>query len=149
MVWKGDYNLKQSFVYATNQVEFIHRWKDAPEEVAYLRNLHRHIAHIKTQIEVFHEDREIEFIMLKHRVQNYIEKVVYEDNCSCEKLADMLLCYLQDNYGKDRDIIITVSEDNENGVELVYRKEKTDAKNLEGSRDGGYQHWYNEFIRVQ
>lgn len=117
--------MTQTFIYVTDSVEFIHQYKDAPDEVAYLRNLHRHIAHIKVQVEVFHNDREIEFIMLKHELKNYLVSIVNRNsNCSCEMLAEMLLSYMQDHYGKNRDMMITVNEDNENGCEVIYRKEK-------------------------
>lgn len=123
MVWKGDKDMTQTFVYVTDVMEFIHQYKNAPDEVAYLRNLHRHLAHIKVQVEVFDDDREIEFIMLKHQVKDFMFRVQHETNCSCEQFAKMLLSFIQDRYGKDRDIMITVNEDNENGCEVIYRKE--------------------------
>jgi len=112
----------QTFIYVTDVIEFIHQYKDAPEEVAYLRNLHRHLAHIKVQVEVFDDDREIEFIMLKHRLHDYMYSIQHESNCSCETFAKTLLAWLQTMYG-DRDMMVTVNEDGENGVEVVYRKE--------------------------
>ena len=115
--------MKQTFVYITDTLEFIHQYKDAPDEVAYLRNPHRHLLHIKVKVEVFSTDREIEFIMLKHRVHNYLNVSYYEPNCSCETVAEMLLCFIQDTYGYNRDIVIEISEDGENGVNLIYGKE--------------------------
>ena len=111
----------QKFIYVTFQTEFIHQYKNAPDEVSFLRYPHRHIAHIKVQVEVFHNDREIEFIMLKHKLQNYCELDKLSNN-SCETIAEMILDYVQENYGDQRDIKIIVSEDNENGCELVYEK---------------------------
>lgn len=123
MVWGGAKHMKQTFVYITDTVEFLHQYKDAPDEVAYLRNLHRHLAHYKVAIEVFHTDREIEFIMLKHQLYQFTHNTDHDLNCSCEQFAESLLEWAQFYYGKNRDIIIEVSEDGENGVELIYRKE--------------------------
>jgi len=115
--------MTQAFVYITDTMEFLHCYEDAPNEVAYLRSLHRHLAHYKVSIEVFSDDREIEFIILKHKIKDYMVNLHTDRNCSCEALARMLLSFIQSTYGKDRDIKIEVNEDNENGVELVYRKE--------------------------
>ena len=124
MVWKGDTSImSQLFVYVTEQLEFIHKYENAPQEVSYLRNLHRHILHIKVKIEVFNEDREIEFIMLKHRVHDLMQ-IQYEETCSCESIAVYLLNCMKEAYGTDRDVIIEVSEDGENGVVLENRREK-------------------------
>ena len=123
MVWRGDKYMINQFIYITDTMEFIHQYKDAPEEVAYLRNLHRHLLHIKVAIEVFSDDREIEFIMFKHAVHNYLYDECYGSNCSCETISKMLLCFIQNHYGNGRDINIQISEDGETGCELIYRKE--------------------------
>lgn len=112
----------QKFVYVTLQKEFIHQYKDAPDEVSFLRYPHRHIAHIKVQIEVNHNEREIEFIMLKHKLEEYLNLTNLTNN-SCETIADEILSFMQHEYDIDRDIQIVVSEDGENGCELVYKKE--------------------------
>ena len=60
-------------VYCTLQVEGTHSWPDCPfEEVNYLRVTHRHVFHIKAYKRVYHDDRDVEFIMLKHDISNYI-----------------------------------------------------------------------------
>jgi len=115
--------MTQTFVYVTLEHEFVHRYVDAPDEVAYLRNYHRHIAHIKVQVEVFCEDREIEFIMLKHELQEYLSMFEKQMDSSCETLASILLNYMKRCYGENRDMMIIVNEDNENGCEVIYRKE--------------------------
>jgi len=57
-------SLKKSVV-VTLQVEGVHYWEDCPiPEVAFLKNLHRHIFHIKAMKTVQHNDRDIEIIML-------------------------------------------------------------------------------------
>ena len=52
------------FIYVTTQFEGVHRYKDAPDEVSFLRDYHRHIFKVKLAIEVMHNERDIEFIML-------------------------------------------------------------------------------------
>lgn len=112
----------KKFVYVTFQKEFIHQYIDAPKEVEYLRYPHRHIAHITAKIEVFNNDREIEFIMLKHWLEKSLE-IDKLTNRSCETIAETILIAIQAKYGKNRDAEITVSEDDENGAILVYTKE--------------------------
>lgn len=113
--------MKKTFIYITTQKEFIHQYKDAPDEVYYLRYPHRHLAHIKVKIEVFNNDRELEFIMVKHEIDNYLDLTTLSNN-SCETIAQNILEFVQNKYGYNRDIEIIVSEDNENGCELEYTK---------------------------
>lgn len=115
--------MTQTSVFINTEKEFFHRYKDAPEEVWYLRNIHRHLLHIKVEVEVFSDDREIEFIMLKHNIDKYLSTMRYDENDSCEILGNMLLLYVLSEYGHERDIDITISEDGENGVCVTYRKE--------------------------
>ena len=113
-------------VFINTQKEFIHQYMNAPDEVSYLRYPHRHMAHIRIEIEVFDDDREIEFIMLKHRVNEFLDKLDSLNaltNNSCEMISKKLLAFVQERYSTNRDIQITVSEDGENGCVLTYRKE--------------------------
>lgn len=104
--------------------EGIHRFAEAPEEVAYLRVPHRHIFNVEVEMDVFHDDREVEFIMLKHKVDAYIRAyldvngVWQMDTLSCEQVAQMLMNYLEQQFDQSaqRDIVISVLEDNENGA---------------------------------
>lgn len=85
----------------------------------YLEHPHRHMFHIDARREVFHDDRDVEFIVFKRMMRDYIEKTYYNpeiDCCdfgsqSCEMLASEIykefeLCYC------------AVYEDNENGAEV-------------------------------
>lgn len=77
--------------------EGTHYWHDAPVEVCYLRNNHRHtFTVILTQL-VTHSDRDIEFIMLKHRVREFLDNRyrnlygVWEFGAmSCEHIAEQV-----------------------------------------------------------
>ena len=107
-------------VIVTLSVEGLHNWPDARNvfpEVGFLSDMHRHIFHITMKKEVFHDDRDIEFIMFKRDVQDYLQKYYREDyRChffgpkSCEMIAEELLKQFDCVYA-------SVWEDNENGAE--------------------------------
>lgn len=104
-----------------NKVEFIHRYISAPEEVAFLREYHRHEAHIETEIEVYHDDRELEFILVKDYIDSLLEHEIdmrYVDK-SCEMVAKEIIAKLIQRYG-DRGITCKVFEDDENGAVVRY-----------------------------
>ena len=48
-------------VIATVQVVGYHKWADAPEEVRYLSNHHRHLFTVRAEFDVTHDDRDVEF----------------------------------------------------------------------------------------
>ena len=116
---------KQKFIWVTFQKEGIHKYPDAPEGVEFLRHPHRHIFHFRVDIEVFHDDRDIEFILFKRELEALYDggrvnaSTLQLDYKSCEMLADDLAEYIQDNY-PGRDLKISVSEDNENGAISFY-----------------------------
>ena len=107
------------YIYVTTQFEGIHRYPDAPEEVSFLRNYHRHLFKVRFQIEVFHNERDIEFILFKRELDEYIRTYLQdkEMNLSCESIAEWLLAKVRTKY-IDRKVICEVSEDGENGAIL-------------------------------
>jgi hypothetical protein len=89
------------------------------KDVSYLGNKHRHLFKFNVQIEVFHNDREIEF----HQFLNYCESL-YQHNLdidykSVEMLADDLYTQISSKYPW-RDIKINISEDGECGCIIEY-----------------------------
>ena len=111
----------KTFITVKNQFEGVHKYKDAPEQVKFLRNDHRHIFVITSKIEVFHEDRELEFIIVKHLINDFLNSQIennvwYMDNLSCEQVATKIYTLLKNNYGFERKISVEVSEDNENSA---------------------------------
>lgn len=111
---------EQKFIFVTFQKEGIHKYPDAPDEVAFLRNEHRHMFHFRVELEVFHNDRDVEFIMLKRELEGlYSDSILELDYKSCEMMADDLRNYLVETY-EGRDMVITVSEDGENGAICRY-----------------------------
>jgi len=111
---------KKSMIWVTAQKEMIHNYPDAPNEVDYLRNLHRHIFHFKVYIAVEHNDRDVEFIMFKHYVEGLLEYIKQKLLCkSCEMMADFLYEKITVEY-PNREVWIEVSEDGENGCFKQY-----------------------------
>jgi len=101
------------------QVEGIHQWKDCPlPEVEFLRYPHRHIFHINCEKEVFHDNRDVEFIMMKREILKYLNTKYADNEClkfnnmSCEMIAQELL-------DKFKLVSCEVFEDNENGARVV------------------------------
>jgi len=91
-------------------------------DVSFLATPHRHIFHFEVTIEVFHNDRDIEFIQFKRWLENQYSQSILELNYkSCEMISDDLYEVIATRY-PNRNIIISVSEDNENGATLHYNR---------------------------
>ena len=93
-------------------------------DVSFLATPHRHIFHFDVAIEVFHNDRDIEFIQFKRWLENQYSQNILELNYkSCEMISDDLYEIIATRY-PDRNIAIQVSEYNENGSTIVYNTYK-------------------------
>lgn len=93
-------------------IEGTHNWSTCNiEEVIYLKNKHRHIFHIECRKEVTHSDRDIEIIMFKNEITQYLINKYNGDfgSMSCEMIAEELLL----QFGCTE---VKVLEDNENGA---------------------------------
>ena len=124
----------RSFIWVTFQKEGIHCYPAAATDpnlatgdqydVSFLSNPHRHIFHFKVSIQVFHNDRDIEFIQFKRWLENlYSQGTIELNHKSCEMISDDLFDQIASRY-PDRDITITVSEDGENGATIRYLNSK-------------------------
>lgn len=107
-------------IYVTTRFASFHRWKDAPKEVAFLRNIHRHEFHVKLTMSVNHDERDAEFILLKRDLDGAIlDKLIPANeervNYSCETMARLLAGAIAEKY-PNRQITCEVSEDGENGA---------------------------------
>lgn len=104
-------------VFCTTSFEGFHAWENAPDTVAYLRNRHRHIFHVRAEMHVKHDDRDIEFITLKDDVERtiyYLQDIQREVNTetwSCERWAVELMKHCEYPLS-----LVEVSEDSENGA---------------------------------
>jgi hypothetical protein len=118
-------------IFVTFQKEGIHKYPAAASDfnlatgdeydVSFLGTPHRHIFHFNVAIEVFHNDRDIEFIQFKRWLENLYKGGTLELNYkSCEMISDDLYEQIATRY-PDRNIEITVSEDGENGATIYYK----------------------------
>jgi len=117
-------------IWVTFQKEGIHKYPAAATDpnlctageydVSFLANPHRHIFHFNVGIQVFHNDRDIEFIQFKRWLEKMYGDGTLELNFkSCEMISDDLYEAIASRY-PNRDVEITVSEDGENGATIVY-----------------------------
>jgi hypothetical protein len=109
------------------QKEGIHKYPAALEDpkladVQFLGFPHRHIFHFRVWIDVFHNDRDVEFIQFKRWLEslyNGDNSVLALDYKSCEMIADDLYVQIASKYS-ERTVWIEVSEDGENGALIKY-----------------------------
>ena len=93
------------------------------DDVSFLGYPHRHIFHFRVAIEVFHDDRDIEFIQFKRWLERLYDGGTLElDYRSCEMISDALAAEINAKY-PGRNIEIEISEDGENGSKAVYEPE--------------------------
>ncbi len=122
--------MSTDMIWVTFRKEGIHRYPAAltdPKlatgdeyDVSFLGHPHRHMFHFKVYLEVFHDDRDVEFIQFKRWLENLYNQGTLELNHkSCEMMADDLHEQISKTY-TDRKIWIEVSEDGENGCLKQY-----------------------------
>ena len=123
-------------IFVTYQREGIHKYPAAEnmEGIEFLAYPHRHMFHFKITLEVFHDDREVEFILFKRELERqYDQGTLQLDYKSCEMMSDDIATYIMAHY-PGRDLIVEVSEDGENGAVCFYKKdaslEKTELPNF-------------------
>lgn len=122
----------QRQIWVTFQKEGIHCYPAAATDpqlatgdqydVSFLASPHRHIFHFRVYIDVFHNDRDIEFIQFKRWLEGLYsgnQSVLQLDYKSCEMISDDLYIQIASKY-PNRSVTISVSEDNENGCSIVY-----------------------------
>lgn len=125
-------------IWVTFRKEGIHKYPAAATDpalatndeydVSFLGVPHRHIFHFRVWIDVFHNDRDIEFIQFKRWLENLYTKsnnsdingsVLSLNFKSCEMIADDLYDQIAQRY-PDRAVWIEVAEDGENGALIKY-----------------------------
>jgi hypothetical protein len=91
-------------------------------DVSFLASPHRHIFHFRVWIDVWHNDRDIEFIQFKRWLESLYSgnnTVLELDWKSCEMIADDLYTQIAGRY-PERAVWIEVAEDGENGCLIKY-----------------------------
>lgn len=102
------------YIKVKTQFVGFHQYIDAPEEVAFLRSLHRHLFLVSVKIQVIDLNRELEFFIVQRKVKEIISE--YEGQAtqteSCEMIAEFILTRIEKQY-PNREIEVSVSEDGE------------------------------------
>lgn len=122
----------KKMIWVTFQKEGIHKYPAAltdpnlatgdEYDVSFLGYPHRHIFHFKVAIEVFHDDRDIEFIQFKRWLENlYKGAILALDFKSCEMIAEDLYTQINARH-PGRAVTIEVSEDGENGCYIQFEQ---------------------------
>jgi hypothetical protein len=122
----------KKMIWVTFQKEGIHKYPAAltdpnlatgdEYDVSFLGYPHRHMFHFKVAIEVFHDDRDIEFIQFKRWLENlYKGAILALDFKSCEMIAEDLYTQINARY-PGRAVTIEVSEDGENGCHIQFEQ---------------------------
>ena len=113
----------RKYVVITTQFPAIHNWPDCDiKEVGFLSHSHRHIFHITMKFEVSHNNREIEFLYMKKKLDDWIDdnyRYKHLGSKSCEDIATELL-------KKFAAYFVSVFEDEENGAEVYEDNKCTD-----------------------
>jgi hypothetical protein len=118
----------QRQIWITWQKEGIHKYPAALTDpnltdVQFLGYPHRHMFHFRVWIDVFHNDRDLEFIQFKRWCESLYHgqgAVLSLDHKSCEMMADDLYIQIASRY-PGRVVHIEVSEDGENGALIKYK----------------------------
>lgn len=121
----------QRQIWITWQKEGIHKYPAALTDpnladVQFLGYPHRHMFHFRVWIDVFHNDRDLEFIQFKRWCESLYSghgAVLSLDHKSCEMMADDLYIQIASRY-PGRRVHIEVSEDGENGALIKYELTK-------------------------
>lgn len=113
--------MKTVFIKVRFQFEGEHCWPEAPDAVKFLRSVHRHMFHVTLIAEVKHDDRELEFIMVKRQLENWVDdvKASWPKRMSCEQIANSIGLQFMEWYGR-RVCSVEVSEDAENGAVISW-----------------------------
>lgn len=125
--------VKRNRIWVTFQKEGIHMYPAAAtdpklktggwDDVSFLGTPHRHIFHFRVELDVFHDDRDVEFIQFKRWLESLFNQGVLQLNYkSCEMIADDIANEIHKKY-PDRCCVISVAEDNENGCVKHYEVE--------------------------
>ena len=110
----------KTFICVRWQFEGFHSYPSAPGEVAFLKNVHRHLFKCSAKIEVFHDDRELEFFIVQRKLRSIFDNVG-SDSMSCEMIANKVVSYVLDTY-PGRSVTVEVSEDGENSSIVEYQR---------------------------
>lgn len=114
------------FIRVRTQFEGYHYYPDAGKvdpRIEFLEHKHRHLFKVEAKIEVHEHNRELEFFLVKWKLQEIIDKFLANTEIktySCELIGEYILHGLILEYGGSRIYEITVSEDGESDGIVYY-----------------------------
>jgi 6-pyruvoyl-tetrahydropterin synthase len=114
--------MAHTFAIIRTRFTALHRWEDAPDDVDFLRDPHRHEFHVEVKIQQFHNDRDVEYIMAKRAIDTYIRNTFDGRDLgekSCEMMAENIISLCNKKWGEDRFYEVEVTEDGENGALVI------------------------------
>ena len=125
-------NSAKKMIWVTFQKEGIHCYPAAAVDpalatgdqydVSFLASPHRHIFHFRVYIDVFTNDRDVEFIQFRRWLEQLYSgssSVLQLNYKSCEMIAEELYLQIAARY-PHRNVWIEVSEDGENGCFIKF-----------------------------
>lgn len=133
-----------TYIRIRTQFEGFHCWPDAPDNVSFLRDRHRHLFQVLVTFQVDHADREREFFTEKAKIDSVLEIQRWKSvtkNWSCEHWAT----FIADEFDAS---CVEVSEDGENAAFAI--ADRSDIIRdivrqviMENQRSGGLLHRAN------
>ena len=106
-------------IHVTFQRAGLHCYPGAAPEVKYLSAPHRHLFKFQVNVDVEHNDRDIEFHTLLNELEGqYDTGLLQLNNKSCEMIAEELALYIVNKY--NRTTSVSVWEDGECGATVSF-----------------------------
>lgn len=103
----------EKFIRVRSEFTAFHYWKDAPDSVAFLRNVHRHIFKVEVTLPVG-GPREYEFFTVKSDLESVIKPIKNKTfPYSCEELASTIATEMVGLGYDSAGLKVAVSEDGE------------------------------------
>lgn len=119
----GPVAVVDTYIKVRTEFEGFHFYPNASQidpRIAFLENKHRHMFKVEVKISVIHDDRELEFFLVKWALQEFLSENDM-DHKSCEMIAkDILYGFLIPSYG-ERKYKVVVSEDGESDGIVTYK----------------------------
>jgi hypothetical protein len=117
---------EKATAWVTTRFVGFHLWPDAPRARDYIGRRHRHVFHVQVQVDVFHDDREVEFHDLLDLVNDAVGALGEPLSggardlgaMSCEMIARHLAEAIREQL-PGRRIMVDVSEDGEVGAGVL------------------------------
>jgi len=109
-------------IWVTGSIVGWHKWKEAPPEVGYLRNLHRHKFNWRAEVFVSpNKDRQLEFHLVQQAIAHHANAMDNFNFGSCESIANAISDIIWKHVGHFNHNV-TVDEDNECGATYYFEQ---------------------------